>query len=333
MKILVVTNSYPTANRPWEGAPVLLQVEGLRKLGVEVYILHIKRTVEGKKVYIYAYKKIYKEFSEGKYDILHVQFGGIQALIGALVAKKRCIITFHGSDLHGGRPVGIGKKIAYKFGTSCSKLASMFSGANIVVSDNLLSYIHNWTKVTFVLATGVDYDRFYPIDKLKSRKKLGLRDDHQLILFCDNNGDPIKRYDLAEKAMQYLKNEFPKAELFVLNRIPFDQVPTYINASDLLLVTSDKEGSPNIVKEAIACNVPVVSVDVGDVPQMITGVKSCYIINRDPATIYEKMKHVILSAERSNGRELKQNLIDNKIICIALLGIYREVVRKIEREC
>ena len=132
------------------------------------------------------------------------------------------------------------------------------------------------------------------MDRFQARRDLGLDQDSRWILFCDNNRDPIKRLDLAEQAIDELKGDFPDAQLLILNHVPFDLVPLYLNAAEALLVTSDKEGSPNIVKEAIACNLPVVSVDVGDVPEMISGLKHCNIAERDPRQVAAALKHALL---------------------------------------
>ena len=267
MKVLILTNVYPSVERPWEGAPVRLQVEGLRRLGAAVEVLHLERTNEGQKVYLSAYQKIRRAFKAGAFDILHVHFGGIQALLGAMAARRRCVITYHGTDLHGGKAETVREKVSNGIGVWCSKLASRLCGGAVVVSGTLLPYLGGSHCNVTVIPTGVDYQTFFPIGQVQARRSLGLDQDSRWILFCDNNRDPIKRRDLAEQAIEELKRDFPDAELLVLNHVPFDLVPLYLNAAEALLVTSDKEGSPNIVKEAIACNVPIVSVDVGDVPR------------------------------------------------------------------
>ncbi len=326
MKVLFLTNAYPSMEKPWEGVPVLLQAEGLRRLGVVVEVLYLQRSSGGREIYFSAYPKIKSEFKKGKFDLLHVHFGGVQALLGALVAKRRCIISYHGTDLHGGTPRNFPEQAAYAAGVCCSKLASRLSGASIVVSRTLLPYLDSRAHTAAVIPTGVDYKRFFPMDRIQARRSLGMDEGCQSILFCDNNGDPVKRRDLAEQAMSDLKGGFPKAQLFVLNHVPFDRVPLYLNAADALLVTSDKEGSPNIVKEAIACNVPVVSVDVGDVSEMISGLKNCHITERDPRNLSAALKRVLLMDEREYGREKKKDFIDNDRICSAIFELYSNVL-------
>ncbi len=330
MRVLILTNAYPSVEKPWEGAAVLLQAEGLRRLGAIVEVLHLERTAKGQKVYLSAYRKIRQRFEEGRFDVLHVHFGGIQALLGATVARHRCVITYHGTDLHGGKPRTIEEKVSYAVGVWCSKLASRLGGAAIVVSGTLLPCLGARHCSATVIPTGVDYQRFVPMDRFQARRDLGLDQDSRWILFCDNNRDPIKRLDLAERAIDELKGDFPDAQLLILNHVPFDLVPLYLNAAEALLVTSDKEGSPNIVKEAIACNLPVVSVDVGDVPEMISGLKHCNIAERDPRSLSAALKHALLRSGGENGREIKKVVIDNDRLCRAILDVYRAVVKSDE---
>ena len=327
MKTLFLTNVYPIPERPWEGATVKLQAEGLRKAGVQVDVLHLDRTESGQSIYLTAYPKIKKAFLGGRHDLLHVQFGGVQALLGALVAGPRCVITFHGTDLHGGLPKTMWESASYKIGVICSKLAIAIAGASIAVSKNLLEGLpKRLRKKMKILPTGVDYEHFSPMDKTKARILKRLKTNCVYILFSDNNKDPVKRRDLAEKAVSLLKKDIPNARLMVLSHVPFDEIPLFINAADALLVTSDKEGSPNIVKEALACNLPIVSVAVGDVPDMIAGVKNCRIVPREPRIIKKALGEIIYANARSDGREKKRTIIDNKKICERIIDLYNEVL-------
>ncbi len=328
MKSLFLTNAYPSVDKPWLGPAVKLQEKGLKSLGVEIAILYLNRLEKGQAVYLSAFPMIKKRFEEGGFDILHVQFGGVQALLGALVAGRRCVITFHGTDLHGGLPQTMWESISYKIGVICSKLAIAMAGASIAVSKNLLEGL--WPKLAKrveIIPTGVDYQTFRPMDKSYARAQANLSSDCHYVLFCDGNKDPVKRRDLADQAVHILKNRGLNVELLVLTHVPFQKMPLYLNAADVLLVTSEKEGSPNIVKEALACNLPVVSVDVGDVEKMINGVENCVLVSREISAIADSLEAIIASSKRSNGREIKRNLIDNYEICKSIRSIYQELMR------
>jgi glycosyltransferase involved in cell wall biosynthesis len=325
MRILTVCNAYPSAQKPWEGPAIGLQVQGLRNLGLDVHVLHFKRQALGQRVYLGAYPRIRRLFLQGKFDILHVQYGGVQALLGSLAAGKRCVITYHGTDLHGGMPRGNVEKISYLTGVICSRLAAARCGACIVVSKNLLSFLGSQAKKAQVIPSGVDYRRFFPMDKQEARKKLGLCEDAKYVLFCDSGGDPVKRRDLAQHSVGLVEGFFPKASLLLLSRVAFSDVPLYINASDVLLVTSQKEGSPNIVKEAIACNLPVVAVEAGDIPAMISGLSNCYTTPREPGAISQTLVKVLANGRRSEGREKMRYLLDNENICRRVLSVYNHM--------
>ena len=108
----------------------------------------------------------------------------------------------------------------------------------------------------------------------KSKTKLGLETKIKYILFAGNYSQPVKRFSLAERVMAELDDKF---KLIKLNFAAHHQMSTYMNASDVLLMTSYQEGSPVIIKEALACNLSVVSTDVGDVKEMIKKFWKFYI--------------------------------------------------------
>ena len=333
MKVLFVTNAYPSPERPWLGTAVRLQEQGLSSLGVEVTILYLNRTDAGQAVYLSALPLIKQKFTEGQFDILHVQFGGIQAFLGALAARDRCVITYHGTDLHGGSPPSLQEKISYTIGIVCSRLAVRMAGASIAVSQNLVENLpRKMARRIEIIPTGVDFRVFRPIDKEYARMRLNLEQDPHFVLFCDNNNDPVKRRDIADQAVELLQKQGLNVNLLVMTHIPFEEVPLYLNAADVLLVTSDKEGSPNIVKEALACNLPVVSVDVGDVAEMIAGVKSCRIVPREPDIVANTLAEIVLTGVPSDGREKRRNIIDNEKVCERVMEVYKRVLNRCSEE-
>jgi glycosyltransferase involved in cell wall biosynthesis len=155
---------------------------------------------------------------------------------------------------------------------------------------------------------------------------LGWDPDVFHILFQDS-GDSVKRPELAFESVQALKNSGMKCELHVLRNVSYAEVPTWINASDVLLLTSIHEGSPTIVKEALACNLPIVSVDVGDVRERIEGIEGCYIARPEPHDLAAKLSLVASSAVRIDGRPAVQRL-SLEHIAIRLADFYRDVLGK-----
>src|SRR5262249_9654504 len=150
--------------------------------------------------------------------------------------------------------------------------------------------------------------RFKPLDRNVTRKQLGWDPKVFHVLFPANSGDPVKRPKLAQATMDSLQSRGIRGEIHYLRGIPNDQVPVWLNASNVLLVTSLHEGSPTIVKEALACDLPVVSVDVGDVSERIMGIEGCYIALPDPNDLAAKLALVHSENGRILGRIKMQEL-------------------------
>jgi glycosyltransferase involved in cell wall biosynthesis len=150
-----------------------------------------------------------------------------------------------------------------------------------------------------VIPSGIDLDRFKPMDPLVCKQKLGWSARSFHVLFASSNGDPVKRPELAKAAVAQLSRPDYPAEFHFISGIPTAKVPLWLNAGDALLMTSLHEGSPNIVKEAMACGLPVVSVEVGDVAERIEGIEGCYLAQPRPAELAEKLGLV-----RERGRRL-----------------------------
>jgi glycosyltransferase involved in cell wall biosynthesis len=95
-------------------------------------------------------------------------------------------------------------------------------------------------------------------------------------------------------------------ELIALNNVPHEDVPLYMNASELVLMTSAFEASPVVIREALACNVPVLSTDVGDARVMLGGIPGCAIVPPDPGAIAAALAAALRSPRRVSAREAMQ---------------------------
>ena len=177
-----------------------------------------------------------------------------------------------------------------------------------------------------VIPTGVDLDLFKPGSRAAAREKLGWSLDDRVVLFNAGASPRVKRLDLAEQAVELLRQLIPGVSMEVLRgTTPHDALPLYMNAADCLLLTSDFEGSPDIVKEALACNLPIVSVDAGDVKERTSGVKNTVIVARDPEAIATETARMLKLNERSNGRD-KMSALDSGKIRDAVIGVYRDIL-------
>ncbi len=318
MKVLFVSNSYSPA--------VQLQVEGLRSLGIDVSMLLSDRASLGRLAYVWLCRHLKKRLREIQPDIVHVQFGGVQAAIVASAIPNRCVITFHGTDLHGGtRTPSFVSALSQRFGVWCSSYASRRVVQNILVSETLREYLPKSVSHACVIPTGVDFNCFKPIDRNECLTALKLDPEVRWVLFCDYSHDPVKRRDLADNVLAKVQAAGHRGRFLELSGVEHEMVPIYLNAAHALLVTSDKEGSPNIVKEALACNIPVVSVDVGDVSTRISGIDGCHLCSRESGEIAAALCRVLESPGRVYARDQVSSEIDNITVCKRIVSVYESI--------
>jgi glycosyltransferase involved in cell wall biosynthesis len=305
MRILAVTNMYPAPDDPHSGRFIEQQVEALRRIGLDVEVLILNRREQGMRSYARLPMMVRNAIARFRPDLVHVMYGGIMSRIVSRVVKHcPVVVTFHGSDLLGQpfeRPL---RRLFAACGVLASRQAAAQCHGIIAVADHLVQRLPNAvprSKVR-VIPCGINMDLFRPIDRAESRQHLKWSQAAFHVLF-QNTGDPVKRPDLAEAAVERLRGFGVNAELHHLRGVAYEEVPVWLNASDVLLVTSHHEGSPTIVKEALACNLAVVSVRVGDIPQRIEKIPGCYLSEADPITLAENLKKVWMSTSRVEARE------------------------------
>ena len=269
-------------------------------------------------------RSIRSRIREFQPDVVHAHFGTMTALATVLAADVPVIITFRGSDLNPSPSDGWMRNAVQNI---LSNTAARFAKGIILVSPQLRSRLWFDHPNARVIPTGVDMDVFKPASRAEAREKLGWRFNDPVVLFNAGLSPSVKRLDLAEQAVGLLRQRVPAVRMHVLDgRTPHQELPLYMNAADCLLVTSDFEGSPDIVKEALASNLPIVSVDVGDVRERTSGVSGAEIVARDPQALASAAERVIKSATRSNGREKIAELDSNKIRD-AVIQVYEDVLR------
>jgi len=142
------------------------------------------------------------------------------------------------------------------------------------------------------------------------------------ILFASNPKNRVKNYSLAEAAFSLLNDA--SIEMHALSDVPSEQVPIYFNAADVVLLTSNYEGSPNVIKEALACNCPIVATDVGDIKENIEGIEGCFITSFDAEDVARKIKLALQFGKRTNAREKIKHLSD-EVIAKKIIDFYHRV--------
>ena len=317
MKVLHITNNFPTENLPIFGIFVKEQIDSLAALGVENEIFFMNTREKGKKEYIKGYFKLIKLLFQNKYDIIHCHhaYSGFIFICTGLSFFTKRILSYQGTpDIEGGRFIF---NISNRFFDS------------IILKANFQKYKSNKTEY---LPNGTNIEFFKPLNKEQCKQDLGLDLKKQYVLFMDSYvGRPFKRYDRFKAVTQLLREKYAIKNLgeLVLTNTKRELIPQYINASSFHLLTSDVEGSPNSVKECLACNIPVVSTPVGNANEIIGDVKGCYISKTfDPeelANLCEK----VLKAEDFNGREdFLSKKLDIGTVAKSLLSVYEKIIKK-----
>lgn len=241
-------------------------------------------------------------------DIIHAHYS-LSGIVAALTFPKTpIIISLMGSDVNS---VSAKQKQIIKFFIK-------FFWKEVIVKSKEMKENLNYENA-HIIPNGVDFKNYKSIDKVKALDKLGWDKTKKHILFSSNPERPEKNYQLAKVAIDLLNIEM--LEVHFLMNLSQTEMPLYYNAADCLLLTSFYEGSPNVIKEAMACNCPIVSTDVGDVKEIISNVNGCYLTTFDEKDVAVKMSEAINFNQRTNGSEAIKHL-DSKIIADKLVDIY-----------
>jgi len=256
-------------------------------------------------------------------DVVHAQFGTVNGILCVCAGASPLVVTFRGGDLNPTREVSRIRSLA---GRLLSQLTALRADATICVTERLRNRLWWRRDRTKVIPNGLDLSLFVPIPKLEARKAVGWQANERIVLVNAGRNERVKRLDLALAAIEHARCSVNDLRCEVLRGdIPAEKMPFYLNAADCLVVTSDWEGSPNVVKEALACNLPVVSVDVGDVPERLSDVIPSRIAERSPEALARCVTEVLQENRRSNGRE-KIVALSDKVIGDKILEVYRQVI-------
>lgn len=322
LRVLMVTSEWPAAGLPSTTNFIKRQAEFLQAAGVDIEVFAF-RGDRNPYNYAAAWTRLRPRLHRGRYDLVHAQFG--QSGLLALPKRLPLVVTFRGSDLLGivgdrtGRHTVLGRILQ-----RASRFVARHADAVILVSDHMRQAVRTKAPV-HVVPSGLDLDLFRPLPRDVARRQLGMEPGERLILFVGRTHQARKRYTLAQQAVEHLSERLA-AKLVVGWGVPHEKVPVYMNACDALVVTSMQEGSPNVVKEALACDLPVVSVDVGDVRERLDGIEGCEVTaDEQPETIAAALERVLRRGTRIDGRAAIQHL-DERVLTERVIEIYRSVL-------
>ncbi len=303
------------------------QVNAIEQAGVTVqrFFLRSRLSPLGLIGEFRRFRRVIRQFDP---HIVHAHFGTITAFFCAVTTTTPMVITYRGSDLNPLRGAG---RLRHSFARFLSQLASLRAARIICVSDQLASRLW-WPRAragTHILPVGVNTEVFRVMARSEARRALEWEEDGGVVLF--NASRPYqrsnKRLDLAEAAARVAESLAGNIQLVVLDGLTSpERIPLMMNAADCLLLTSDYEGSPNVVKEAMACALPVVTVDVGDVVERLRDVHPSRIVARDPQALGLAICDVLKQGRRSNGREIVERDLAEAVTVKKVLDVYQKAL-------
>jgi len=322
MRVLTLTNMYPSADEPFRGIFVAEQVASLRKRGIETDVLFVNGP-RSRWNYLRGVAELRRTLRATSYDLIHAHyvFSGMIALTQAiyLPARRRLpiVLTHHGIEAQRGWTAPLcrwtGRRVTRTIATSRRvQEALRLPGVEIV-------------------PCGVDTVLFRPLPRDEARAALGLPTATPLILFAAMRR-PEKRFDLVTAAVELLRTTRPAVQLVIAEAEPHERMPFFMNACDVLILASEGEGSPMVIKEAMACNLPIVSVDVGDVAEVIgqtaggtSPIEGCFLAERTPEALAAGLAQALDFGGRTAGRE-RIMALSLDAIAGRLEEIYRDVI-------
>jgi teichuronic acid biosynthesis glycosyltransferase TuaC len=305
LRVLIATDGERTADGAIVPHVYATQIEFLRHAGTEVHLFGVddRTSVPG---ILRNARELRQAINKFKPDLLVTYYGTMVAAISRIAANTTpLLITFRGSDLLGTSNPGWKWQLRDRLGRMLSLWAATGAKGIIVNGEGLfLSLPMQLRRKAYNLPNGIDTAVFSPLSQQEARQRMGWQIDEKVILFNAGvgNGQVVKNLPLAKKVLHLVRQHIP-ARLETISNLMREEVALRMNASDCLLITSLHEGSPDLVKEAMACDLPVVSVACGDVRERLQGVTLSSVHPYEATALAKAVSDVLLAGRRSNGRE------------------------------
>jgi glycosyltransferase involved in cell wall biosynthesis len=297
-RVLAVTNMWPTEADPSYGIFVKEQMDSLRPLGVDydVFFVHGR---ESRWNYLRGIWQVRKRLRAKRYDLIHAHFG-LAGWVARFQLRVPIVMTFLGDDVLG-RPRRDGSitPMGRFFQITSFVLARLVSEVTVLSRDMRRVLRLDSAEI---IPCGIDLEFFHPMDRAEACRLTGLDPGKKYVLFAYNPEEQRKRYDLVEAAVAKAKEQLPELEILLVRKRPHSEIPLYMNAADVVVIASMLEGGPYVTKEAMATNLPVITVNVGDAVDVIHESDGNYIVPREVDAIAEKILEVCRRGERSRGR-------------------------------
>ncbi len=320
MKILFVTNMYPSKDTPFEGIFIEEQIQYCHlKYNFEYRVFVIDRSGNKYLNYFTSIFKIYKLIQKDNFDLIHVHFGlsGTFLVLKPLI-KIPVILTLHGSDiLSFKKREGLMQKI--------SRMAAFHADRIIILNTKMAAILKKYQHKLVKIPCGINTNIF-------EVERNNLKNKNYLIGFPSHRTREVKNYPLFKSLIDNLIKKGYDVDSVEFANFSREEMAENLSRLDCLLMTSHSEGSPQIIKEAMVCRVPIVTTKVGDVEFLLEGVRNCYVVDSfEVETLADKVVKILNlePAERiTNGREkIKQLKLDQETVSSNIYEVYESVLK------
>lgn len=308
MRILVVASFNKGHFAPF----IVEQAESLKRQDCEVDFFGLQG--KGLQGYLRNLPKLKRKIKAFNPDVIHAHYG-LSGLLANLQRRVPVVTTYHGSDINDRRVLPF------------SKMAMRLSAWNVFVSRKTMEIAHPKNRFT-LLPCGIDLTELQLTGKQEARRLMHLDEAKRYILFAGAFDNMVKNAPLAKEAMALLRDE--QVQLLEMKGYSREQVTFLMCASDAFLMTSFTEGSPQVIKEAMACGCAIVSVDVGDVKERIQGVEGCYVSqSREAKELASLLQKAMLHEGKTKGRKkVIADGLDNRQVAARLMEVYDRICKK-----
>jgi glycosyltransferase involved in cell wall biosynthesis len=322
-RVLVMANAYPDDLRPYHGAYVHTHVEALREAGLEVDVLAVRGYL-GKQEYVKGALRALALNARARYDVLHAYYG-LMGLVGRLQIRAPLVISFTSGDIQpnpdASGAIPRGAVVQAKANLAGARLAAATITPSKAMEQLLPASCRQRNRV---IHWGIDLSRFGRLSRLRARAQLGWDSAQPTVIFVANPDRPVKNFPLAQATVERLKERVPEAVLRVAATVSPADVPVWMAAADALLLTSYVEGSPNVISEAMAAELPAVSTPVGDVPERFGDVPGIYVRPPEPDALADALELAFAHGRAPEAREAVA-VLDRRRTSQQVMDVYESV--------
>jgi teichuronic acid biosynthesis glycosyltransferase TuaC len=323
MRVLVMTAIWPTAEHPELGSFVRSQVKALRDFGIDVGVLVLQGRCR-KLIYFKGVPQLRSRLRHERFDVVHAHYSYV-GVVARTQWRVPIVLTYHGSDLQGAPDSNGRYPLSERVLAAGGRAFAELVDAVIVQNDEMAQRLRR--SDAHVIPHEVDLSLFTPIDRNKARAELGLDPGRPYVLFAASPYKPNKNFPLARAAIEIVRETHPNVELVVVHRDPQPRLALYMSACDVLVFPSRMEGSPNIIKQAMACNLPIVASGAGDIPQLLGGTEGCHVAGFSAYDFADLLTAELDRRRRTHGRDSMARFAP-ELVAPRLVSVYEQTLRE-----